>query len=243
MQPLLGVLLLDTRFPRIPGDIGNEASYPYPIRFRVIRGATVPRVVTRDLDRSLLDPFLEGARELEREGVRAITTSCGFLVLFQDEIARELRVPFFASSLLQIPLVYRMIQRPVGVITANAAALTPDHLRAAGVDASIPVLIGGLEEREAFASAILRDGPELDAMAVEREVVETAWALLERNPEIGAFVCECHNLAPYGPAIQRTTGRPVFDIFSLIALVSQAVAKPVFRGSQQQPQDFCWGAS
>jgi hypothetical protein len=228
LQPLLGVLLLDTRFPRIPGDIGNAASYPYPVRFRVVRGATVPRVVTRDIDRRLLEPFLQCARELEQEGVRAITTSCGFLVLFQDELASQLRVPFFASSLLQIPLVYRMVQRPIGVITANAAALTPAHLRAAGVDGSIPVLIGGLEDREAFASAILRDGPELDAQAVEGEVVETAQALLERNPEIGAFVCECHNLAPYGPAIQRATGRPVFDIFSLIALVIQAVAKPVF---------------
>jgi hypothetical protein len=198
------------------------------VRFRVVGGATVPRIVTRNLDRRLLEPFLEGARDLEREGVLAITTSCGFLVLFQDELARQLRVPFFASSLLQIPLVYRMVQRPVGVITADAAALTGEHLQAAGADASMPVHVAGLEGCEAFASAILRDGPRLDPVAVEHEVVATAQALLRREPGIGAFVCECHNLAPYGPAIQRVTGRPVFDIFSLVALVNQAVVKPTF---------------
>ncbi len=228
MRPLVGVLLLDTRFPRIPGDIGNTASYAHPVLFRVVRDATVPRIVTRDLDRRLLGPFLDSALELEREGVLAITTSCGFLVLFQDELARALHVPFFASSLLQIPLAYRMVQRPVGVITADATALTKEHLQAAGVDASMPVHVAGLEQCEAFASAILRDGPSLDRVAVEHEVVATAHALLRREPRIGAFVCECHNLAPYGPAIQRATGRPVFDIFSLVALVAQAVVKPTF---------------
>ncbi len=228
MEALLGVLLLDTRFPRIPGDIGNPSSYPYPVRLRVVHGATVPRVVSRALDPQLVEPFLEGAKVLEREGVRAMTTSCGFLVLFQDLMARQLRVPFFSSALLQIPLVYRLIQKPIGVITANAAALSPEHLRAAGVDSAVPVIIAGLEAREAFASAILRDGPTLDPVAVEGEVVETAQDLLAREPRIGAFVCECHNLAPYGPAIQRVTSRPVFDIFSLIAQVMQARVKPTF---------------
>ncbi len=233
MEPLIGVLLLDTRFPRIPGDIGNAASYPYPVRFRLVHGATVPRIVTADLDRRLLRRFVEGARALEEEGVRAITTSCGFLVLFQDELARQLRVPFFASSLLQIPLVSNMMRKPIGIITADAGALTLDHFRAAGVDASIPVVVSGLERSPAFASAILRGGPALDQAAVEQEVAAAAATLLRREPRIGAFVCECHNLAPYAPAIQRATGRPVFDIFSLIALAAQAVARPVFPARAQ----------
>ncbi len=228
MQTMLGVLMLDTRFPRIPGDIGNAASYPYPVRFRVVRGATVPKVVTGDLDRRLLEPFVEAALELEAEGVRAITTSCGFLVLFQDELAGRLRVPFVASSLLQVPLVLRLVRRPVGILTANAAALTPEHLRAAGIAPSAPVTVGGLEAQPAFSAAILQDGPALDAAAVEAGVVGVARELLRATPDLGAFVCECHNLAPYGPAVQRATGRPVFDIFSLLALVAQAAAKPTF---------------
>lgn len=228
MEPLLGVLLLDTHFPRIPGDIGNPSSYPYPIRLRVVHGATVPRVVARTPDPQLAAPFLEAAQALEKEGVRAMTTSCGFLVFFQDLIARQLKIPFFSSALLQIPLVFRLTQKPIGVITANAAALSPEHLRAAGVDSTVPVTIAGLEGCKAFASAILQDGPTLDPVIVEGEVVRTAQGLLAREPAIGAFVCECHNLAPYGPAIQRATGRPVYDIFSLIAQVMQAGVKPTF---------------
>ncbi len=228
MQAALGILLLDTRFPRIPGDIGNPSSYPYPVRLRVVQGATVPRVVSRSLDRGLLEPFVDAARALEQEGVRAITTSCGFLVLFQDELARQVRVPFFASSLLQIPLVYRLVQRPIGIITADAGSLTPGHLRAAGVDPAVQVHIAGLEACSAFASAILHDGSTLDPVAVEAEVAEVAHQLVRTEPAIGAVVCECHNLAPYGPAIQRATSRPVFDIFSLIAQVIQAGLKPTF---------------
>lgn len=121
-----------------------------------------------------------------------------------------------------------MVGRPLGVITANSAPLTHDHLRAAGVDESMQVVIAGLEHCSNFVSTFLRDSPRLDFAAVEREVVGTAEGLLRKLPNIGAFVCECHNLGPYGSAIQRATQRPVFDIFSLIAMVKQAITKPSF---------------
>jgi hypothetical protein len=228
MRATIGVLMLETQFPRIPGDIGNASSFADPVVFRIVRGATVPRIATPALDRNLLQSFIDAAEDLERECVRAITTSCGFLVLFQKEIAERLHVPFFASSLLQIPIVFRIVGRPLGVITANSAALTHDHLRAAGVNESMQVVIAGLEDCPSFASTFLQDSPRLDFAAVEREVVGTAEALLRKVPDIGAFVCECHNLAPYGPAIQWATERPVFDIFSLIAMVKQAITKPAF---------------
>jgi hypothetical protein len=193
----------------------------------VVPGATLPRVVNRNIDRRLLAPFIGGARMLEQEGVAAITTSCGFLVLFQDELAAQVKVPFFASSLLQIPLVRRMVRGSIGVITADARALSPEHLRAAGADGA-PVYVAGLEECPAFSAAILRQTAPPDVDVVTREVVSVSEGLLRSHPDIGAFVFECHNLAPYAPAVQRATGRPIFDIFSLIALTSQAVAKPSF---------------
>ena len=211
-----------------PGGCWKSFIFAYPVVFRVVRGATVPRIATPNPDRNLLKPFIVGAQDLEREGVRAITTSCGFLIFFQNEIAEQLRVPFFASSLLQIPIVYRMVNGPLGIITANSAALTHDHLRAAGMDESMQVVISGLEHCSNFASTFLQDTPRLDFAAVEREVVGAGEALLRKVPDIGAFICECHSSAPYGPAIERATGRPVFDIFPLIAMVTQAIAKPTF---------------
>jgi hypothetical protein len=82
----IGILMLETRFPRIPGDLGNSTSFPFPIVHRVVPRATPERVVT-ECDAALLEPFIEGARALEREGALAITTNCGFLAMFQPAAA------------------------------------------------------------------------------------------------------------------------------------------------------------
>ena len=36
----LGILMLEARFPRIPGDMGNATTWPFPVLYRVVRGAT-----------------------------------------------------------------------------------------------------------------------------------------------------------------------------------------------------------
>src|ERR1700759_5156446 len=100
----LGILMLDARFPRIPGDMGNATTWPFPVLYRVVRGATPERVVL-DAARGLLDPFLAAAAELVGLGAEAITTNCGFLSLFQRELAAHVGVPVATSSLLQVPLV------------------------------------------------------------------------------------------------------------------------------------------
>ena len=41
----LGVLMLQTRFPRPPGDIGHPASFDFPVLYRVVQGASAARVV------------------------------------------------------------------------------------------------------------------------------------------------------------------------------------------------------
>ena len=116
----VGVLMLDTRFPRIPGDIGNPSTFDFPVRYHRVRGAS-PDLVVRGEGRAVLPLFVEGARSLEREGVRAITTSCGFLARFQEELAASVRVPVFTSSLLLVPIVHRMLApgRIVGIMLSN----------------------------------------------------------------------------------------------------------------------------
>src|SRR5918994_3223837 len=104
----VGILMLDTRFPRIPGDMGNAATFPFPVRYHRVSGAAPDLVVRRGAE-GLLDAFVEGARLLEREGVGAVTTNCGFLVKFQREMAAAVRVPVFTSSLLLVPLVHRLL--------------------------------------------------------------------------------------------------------------------------------------
>ena len=226
-RPILGIMLLDTSFPRIPGDVGNAASYDFPIRLKTITGATVQRVVF-EADPTLLAAFIEGARELEAAGVAAITSSCGFLAPLQAPVAQAVQVPVFLSSLLQVSTAYAITQRRVAIITANAASLTELVLRSAGIGPHIPLVTAGMQDVPAFREPILQNGAELQVEQVEREMVALARRLLHDYPDIGSFVFECHNLAPYSQAVQGATGKPVFDIIDFAGWAYNSVKKTAY---------------
>ena len=223
----LGVLILDTRFPRGRGDIGNIESYDFPVLLKTVQGATVDRVVKQG-DPTLLAPFMAAAKELEAQGACAITTSCGFLAPFQADVAKAINIPVFLSSLMQIPLAYMMTQRRIGLVTANGETLTPRHFQAAGVSEDIPLSIKGLQTYPAFYEWIFTDRETIDVQAVQRAVLEAAEALISEHPDIGALVFECHNLAPYAPVVAQATQRPVFDIIAFAHWVYSTMAKREF---------------
>lgn len=224
MKATLGILLLQTSFPRIPGDVGNPASYDFPVVIKVVPGATVQRIV-HDKDENLLQDFISAALQLEAEGVSAITSSCGFLSLFQEAVARVVKVPVFLSSLLQVPLTYAITKRRVAIITAHAGSLDLQVLACAGIDSHIPLAISGLENMPAFSQSILGAQTGLRYQEIEVEVIASARALLARHDDIGAFVLECHNLAPYSRAVQEATDLPVFDILDFARWVYSALSK------------------
>ena len=204
----LGVLMLQTRFPRLPGDVGDAGSFAMPVRHRVVAGATPQRVV-RGQDPTLLAPFILAARTLVGQGAGALTTSCGFLVLFQQALEDALTVPVWTSSLLKL----RELARP-GVLTVDAQALGAAHLHAAGAAPDTP--IEGLEPGCALQRTLLDDLPTLDAALAQTDAVAAARRLVERHPAIDSIVLECTNLPPYADAIERATGRPVHHLMSYV---------------------------
>lgn len=207
--------MLETRFPRIPGDIGNPDTFEFPVRKRIVQGAS-PRRVVMEADPALLQPFIDAGRALIADGATLITTSCGFLALFQREMAAALPVPVLTSSLLQVAPVHASLQpgQKVGVLTANKPALTPRHFAGVGA-ADIPVVVAGLEETPEFARVFLHNAETLDVEAARAEVLEATRCLMIDHPDIGALVLECTNLPPYAGDIRQLTGLPVFDITTL----------------------------
>jgi hypothetical protein len=205
---VLGILMLQARFPRPLGDIGHPGSFGFPVRYLVVPGATPGRVV-HDRAAGLLQPFIDAGRQLVREGATAIATSCGFLALFQAELAAALPVPVWTSSLLKLP----ELRRP-GVITVDAASLTADHLRAAGAAGDVP--IAGLAPGCSLRQALLNDEATLDMARAESDTVAAARELLARAPQLSDIVLECTNLPPYAMAVTRATGLPVHHIVSLL---------------------------
>jgi Asp/Glu/hydantoin racemase len=220
----VGVLMLDTRFPRIHGDMGNASTFHFPVRYHRVTGADPDLVVRRGAE-GLLPAFVEGARVLEREGVGAITTNCGFLIKYQAELARAVRVPVFTSSLLLVPLVHRMLPpgQRVGIMTVNASSLTSEHLSGAGIGADVPLAVVGLETEKEFTRALLDNELELDVGLAREEHIRVARRLVSEHPDVGAIVLECTNMPPYTADIQRETGRPVFDILSLVTMAHDAL--------------------
>jgi len=211
----LGILMLEARFPRILGDMGNARTWPFPVLYRVVRDASPERVVRRRAE-GLLPAFLDAAEELVRLGADGITTNCGFLSLFQAEIAKRVKVPVATSSLMQIPAVQALLPpgKRVGVLTVDARSLTTDHLKAAGVPADTPVM--GTEGGREFTRVLIGNEERLDVATAEQDLLDAGRALVAKHPEVGAVVLECTNMAPYSAALRRELGIPIYDIVGFI---------------------------
>jgi hypothetical protein len=226
----IGIIMLEARFPRIPGDIGNATTWEFPVVYKIVRGISPAMVVRRERFAGLQN-FIDAARDLEAEGVRAITTGCGFLAPFQEELSNSVSIPVFTSSLLQVPLVYPMLKKgqKVGIITINAGALTEDHLAGVGAD-RIPTVIYGMERYPEFTPTIIGDSETLNMRHMQDEMIACGRNMLEDHPEVGAIVLECTNMPPYAAGLQEATGLPVFDIYTLTTLVYHAVVRREFKG-------------
>ena len=219
----VGILMLQTRFPRVPGDGGNARTWPFPMLFKVVSEATPDRVVRRGAE-GLLDTFIAAGRELVAMGADGLTTNCGFLALYQRELADACGVPVAASSMMQVPFAQAMLPpgRRVGIVTISRDSLTEAHLKAAGAPADTPV--EGTDQGHTFCRSLLDDALTLDLDLARRDVVEAAERLTARHPEVGAIVLECTNMPPYAADIAAATGLPVYDFYTFVCWFQAGLA-------------------
>jgi Asp/Glu/Hydantoin racemase len=206
----LGVLMLDTKFPRPEGDIGHPSAFGVPTRRCVVTGAWPDKIVQSGAGLRkgrVVTPMLQLVRRLEHDGARAITTSCGFLVLLQKELQAQVKIPVITSSLLQLPGLLAQHAK-VGVLTISSSKLGTEHLRAAGVprERLADVVVQGVDAKSEFATAILGNRATMDLNTAGADVVAAAVALKKREPLLTCVVLECTNMPPYRAAIEAATG-------------------------------------
>jgi hypothetical protein len=226
----VGILLLETAVPFIPGDVANATTYRFPVRFQRVPGFTVARAVGKDA--GVFDALKAAAEALASQGVRAITGDCGFMAIHQSKLADALGIPVFLSSLLQIPFISSIVGRraKVGVITADSRSLDRKLLVEMGVCETNRVVVEGLERRRNFYSFAIEETGRLDAEAVEAEVVAAAVRLVADAPTVAAVLLECSLLPPYAAAVQEAVQLPVFDYVTMINYVFSAVVRRPFSG-------------
>ncbi len=211
----LGILMLESRFPRIPGDVGNASTWNFPVHYKVVKGASPDKVVRKGAA-GLLDAFIDAGQELIDMGVDGISTNCGFMTLLQAEMSEALSVPVAASSLMQVPMVQATLPpgKRVGIVTISKSTLTDAHLTSAGLPLDSPVI--GTDNGKEFTRAILDDEPYLDVAQSEQDIIDAGRLLLSHHPEVASVVLECTNMVPYAAALQKELGLPVYSIYNLL---------------------------
>jgi hypothetical protein len=211
----VGILMLDTKWPRPPGDTGNALTWPFPVLYKVVPGASA-RVVIHEQGRGLGPAFLKAAEELVKEGADGITTTGGFLAIFQKQLAEHVQVPVASSSLMQVPLVQRLLPpgKRVGVLSVQGDRITPEHWDAVGAPHDTPVM--GTEGGREFTRVMLGDTIDMDYEAAEQDILEAGETLLRRHPDVGAIVTENHNMAPYAAALNRRLRIPIYTVYTFV---------------------------
>lgn len=208
-----GLVQLET----LVGNSTNPASYDFPVRFKRVQGANV-HTILENPDPAVLRTMIADAQDMASQGVRAISTSCGFNAIFQRELAQALSVPVFTSSLLQVPMAQHMVgtHGQVAILTANAGALRPEHLSAVGITRTDNLHILGLEQCSEWNRMFAEPEAEISLTTIEQEVLGTALQALKAHPAIRAFVLECTDLPPYAAALRQASGLPVFDFVTMM---------------------------
>lgn len=216
---IIGVLKLNTRFPRLHGDIGNPESFDHPVIYQTITTATPATIITEDqIHREIRADILKAAQRLQNDGASLITTSCGFLSAMQQELSEALNVPVITSSLILLPLIHTCSGNgKTGVITFNAEMLRAEHL---GLQNQ--VAIEGLRGHDSLRITIEDDLETLDAQSAESEVCDACIRLLQQSPGIRNIVLECTNLSPYKHTLRQRFGYPVFDVVDAIHWMLQS---------------------
>lgn len=234
---VLGILMLEARFPRINGDIGNATTWPFPVQYKVVKGATPDKVVRND-PMVLLDSFIEGAMELVELGCDGITTNCGFLALTQERISEAVSVPVATSSLMQIPMVQTLLPlgKKVAVLTISKSTLTPEHLEAAGVTNPNDVPIFGTDGGQEFTTGILDDHESVNFDLCRLDMLNAARAIVQSDRNIGAIVLECTNMTPYAYDVRKATGLPVFSIYSFLKWFHESLVPDRFQLDLDDPR-------
>lgn len=217
----------------LPGSLENATSFECPVQYKALdisRYPEGPRTLTPAAGLGQL--MAKKTKELEREGVKIISTDCGFYSYFQDEMAEAVNIPVCTSALLMVPLVSRLVgkNKRVGIMTWDSRVLSKEHLKRAGIDDSIKVGIIGYEKwkEKRGDSCPLLDmdlSPEKRLEMLEEDLVEAAKELIAKYPDIGVIVLECTAFPPAAYAVQRTTGLPVFDVVMLLNWIYHAVVR------------------
>jgi Asp/Glu/hydantoin racemase len=228
----IGIIYIDdVWYPMLPGNVVNGYTFPFPVRLRAVEGLDVATLF--GAGDAVLEPILDAVGKLEREGVRAISSACGFFGNFHRRVAERANVPVALSSMVQLPWISATLRpsQKIGVLTADDSSLGDKLYRECGVPPELEarLCVRGMQDSAEFSCVVYGRG-DFDPAVAESELVEAARELVAANPGIGAILLECSDMPPHAHAVQRAVGLPVFDFTTLIRWLHSAVCQKPYGG-------------
>ena len=219
----VSVLQLDTRFCRVPGDIGCAESYAQDPEIIRVPCASVANIVTDQPGKIDLDPFLQA---IEQATGDIVVTSCGFLSPFQDQLQSMTRKPIIASvlNMLSDMNVMKGADRS-SVLTFDATRLVETHFPNPYRANDFRVV--GLHPNNPLRQRIEEDVPDCFDVSdlVNSVIADFALAVM---PTTETVILECTNLPPYKPQMRHDSNVRIIDILSAIECIAPNTIAPQY---------------
>lgn len=223
----IGIIAVDLVYPKLPGNVVNATTYSYPVIYKKV-SFEIEQLFdgAPELEKMIVD----AAKELVKDGARAIIGACGYFAHFQKQVAAAVDVPVFMSSLCQLPIIKIGLkpEQKVLVMCASGDSVNQEFFSKVGANLD-DCIIQDVGSMESFAP--IRWGKTvLDNKKLTEDLAALAKKAMEEHPEVGAILLECSDLPPYACEIQRATGLPVFDFITMIDWVEHAVVQKRYYG-------------
>ncbi len=214
----MGIITFRQYIASVPGEAANANSYNFPVLFKEMDAESILDTFDSKVHDRHTKAAVEACKWLELQGVRGIIAGAGFWSTYQQAVQDQINVPFFSSTLLQIPalLATTPAHQKIGVFAANA-----ENLRRAPAIENCGV---SLEDKE---NRLVIGQPEGDGYDKYVEVKHEYWPAklgedLERaavkmaeEHDISCFVLESTAFPPSAYRISRATQKPVYDTITL----------------------------
>jgi len=220
----LGILVFKGSCPRIPGDAGNALTFDFPVIYEIVGGNFSDLIEGSE---NIKQRLINSAQKLQKKGVSAIIGDCGLMSLYQRNIAENLTVPFISSSLILLPLIWKIQgeKGKIGIITGHSEYLKPHHLEACGAQ-DLPVVIQGMEDKEEFRKVVLEGKEYINVELMKEDVIKAVDDLMKKSTEIRSILLECSNLCSFSIDIRRHTHLPVYDLIAAVELLKYSIYPP-----------------
>lgn len=227
----VGILVQDVHYPLLPGNVVNADTYAYPVRMEIVPGANQARMHTGD--HTLLPALVETAKSLQLQGCRAICAACGYFGHFQKEVADQMDIPVYLSSVVQIPWIRVGLRKDqkIGILCADEKNFTQHLYGACGVspEDQARCIVAGAGHLPEFSALLERRGHFHNGL-LRQELIGLGRDLVSKHPDIGAILLECSDMPPYAAAIQQAVQLPVYDFITMINYVHSVVAQKPYYG-------------